>query len=495
MEVQPARDPVYVDLTLPSVEQALADGGAQLQGLRAELVADLRDAAAAHPGRLLTLRVQKLSLRFESLSGSARHDVEGLSGDEPASLWYESRMAGLLGEVIAGARSSVPNTNISVLGLPVESGRYGGAALERTNAAYADVIDGLDAFVITKSLILSGSAAPAARMIEEAAPQGAGAADGRPIFFRANGSWWMARDTSPPAPTGGDPGEGSTDTTAPADDMPTETTSDVAGDHSDRPSDGDVTSISVPPTQEELDILLQQYQADSVEDLAAVAALLADWGLTDSQWDLDGSGVVDVADLLMLLAQVGTTDPPSGEEGLGHFVDLPATYELGSADVVFEMHAAAPADGHVVFQVWSDASMSIEAPHPDYDAPFVYPAGVLGSVTPGPGYVEALVRNAADEILEIVSVPATFVVGDDGFGGDVGGSSDPNTDPDPGSGDPDPGSGDPGSGDPGSGDPGSGDPGSGDPGSGDPGSGDPPSSDPPPSGPTPVPVIRDRGLS
>lgn len=34
----------------------------------------------------------------------------------------------------------------------------------------------------------------------------------------------------------------------------------------------------------------------------AVASLLADWGSTDSQWDLDGDGVVGIRDLLLMLA-------------------------------------------------------------------------------------------------------------------------------------------------------------------------------------------------
>jgi PKD repeat protein len=142
--------------------------------------------------------------------------------------------------------------------------------------------------------------------------------------------------------------------------------------------------------------------------------LIADWGQTESIWDLNGDGTVNVTDLLMLIGDweqyyQGATGG-SNQDPIAQWSNPPVEYVIGSgADVTLQMLSGAPAGVHVVFQTWSDVAEAIEGVHQDFEAPFVYPASALGQVTPGGGEIQALVRTSSNQILATIRANVAFV--------------------------------------------------------------------------------------
>jgi hypothetical protein len=196
------------------------------------------------------------------------------------------------------------------------------------------VLRALDAFVSSRTIILAGSGRDEAGALREVCALATRLAGDRPVFYRANGGWRMAR-----AGGGGAVAVASTE---------------VAG--------------------------------------AGAAAAVA------------GAG-----------ERSPLTDAP-----VGRFAAPPAQIMLGEAPSLgFEVLPAAPDGAEVLFQTWSDASGSIEAAVVDDQAPFAYSGDALNQVTPGPGAVQAIVRDAAHRPIGLVSLPVEFVAG--GIAGSSGG--------------------------------------------------------------------------
>ena len=197
---------------------------------------------------------------------------------------------------------------------------------------------------------------------------------------------------------------------------------------------------------------------DGVVDAVDAALLVTAWSDCDGcNADLNGDGIVDSVDLGLMLAAApidgceddadadgvpdcldGCPDDPEkilpgacgcgepetescggvGGSELGAWINAPSAYGLNSGlDLIFELAADAPGNAsEVLFQVWSTSSQSIEAAVLDTTSPFIYPANALGTVTPGPGEVQALVRDANANILGVVTAPIEFVEGDGSTG-------------------------------------------------------------------------------
>lgn len=94
---------------------------------------------------------------------------------------------------------------------------------------------------------------------------------------------------------------------------------------------------------------------------------------------------------------------------VAQWANPPNPYVINSSgDMNLQLLAGAPAGGNVVFQTWSIVTQSIQAAVTDWQAPFVYPASFLNTVTPGGAEVQALVRNSNNQVVEIVRHVTTF---------------------------------------------------------------------------------------
>ncbi|MHC5004524.1 MAG: hypothetical protein ACYTJ0_15530, partial [Planctomycetota bacterium] len=159
LEISDARDPVFVPLQIGPVATALGADWTERHAAAARFDEAVATAAREHPGRLLTLWVRDVDLRYESLDDDRRAEVRrsAPAGADPAE-WYERGMARMLGQVVARARARHGGLRLAVLGLPLEPARAGGvASATSSNARYIPVLRALDAFVSSRTIILAGS--------------------------------------------------------------------------------------------------------------------------------------------------------------------------------------------------------------------------------------------------------------------------------------------------------------------------------------------------
>jgi len=407
VDIQGAQDPVLVAMTVEQPLTTLQPHAASNAALRRQTTAAVLDVAKRAPGRMITIDVRRSPLRFARLSDDVRASIETRHG-RSAAQWYEQSMAELLTSVVRDVKRSRRDLRLSVLGLPIEARN---ADALRANTRYAALLSELDALVSAKQLIIARTANEAA-MAESALPEAMRYSNGRPVFYRANNTWRMATPSS-----GSDPSS-HTDHTA---------------------QDGmELQAIDVLRDNPDVAALLRDHGIDLDQDPDADAEqsrsgshdalmqLLADWGQTDSPWDLNEDGTVDIFDLQILLRDWQQYDDQP-TTGVARFVYVPDQYTLGSGmNIDVQLLDDAPADPNVVFQVWSNETNSIEAAYPDFDAPFAYPASALDQVTPGMGEIQALIRNADDDVVLLLAEAVEFVP--DPWGGDAD-PDDPDDDP------------------------------------------------------------------
>lgn len=305
-QIRSAREPVFVDIGVGLTVEAVDDASPQHEALWAGMVRRVDDVVRQHPGRLIALRLAGLELAYERLSAPAQEAISRLSIGDPAA-WYEQTLAAKLMDVIAPARRG-GSALLAVVGLPFEStGRAGGSAAQ-VNAHYAPLIAQLDAFIASRSFILS-SRTGLMSTIRRALPQALALAGPRPVLFRANRHWYAAVEV---------PG-------------------------------GGAESSPAPPSRR-------------------------------------------------------------GDDAIAYWASPPNEYALGSSrNIALEMRGTTVQDPNVVFQVWSGASHSIEAMFADDAPPFVYPGAALDLVSPGGGEIQALVRDADNHVVEVISHGVTFI--------------------------------------------------------------------------------------
>jgi len=148
--------------------------------------------------------------------------------------------------------------------------------------------------------------------------------------------------------------------------------------------------------------------------------LTAAWGQSQSPWDLNHDGTVNVTDLLMLISNWSvyaqgstsgggaTTTTPTGP--LAQWVSAPAEYQIGSgAKIVLQPTSSFPSGGSVVFQTWSDAANAVQGAYTDQGAPYEYPASALDQVSPGGAEIQALVRSASGQNLATIRANVAFL--------------------------------------------------------------------------------------
>lgn len=431
--VQAARSPVLARVVLNDPLIELDRGSHANIALRRSADERIEAAHAANPNRMVTIEVRRASMSFQQLDHSQQAHIEK-THHSGAAQWYETALDGFLQDIVREAGGGSRGLRLSVYGLPIESSS---ADVVATNARYGGTIALLDAVVSAKKIITRASVGEAA-LAESALPQALRDANGRPVFYRANNQWRML------TPTG-------------------HTAQDEFNVNSHTAQDGlRIRALETINNNAGVKSLLRERGIDlefnsSDRQSMDLMALLADWGRSGSQWDLNHDGIVNVFDLMILLANWEHDEPTTG---IARFINIDSVYTIGS-NVSFsvELLDDAPAGANVVFQTWSNETNSIEGPYADYTAPFNYPSAALDLVTPGSAEVQALIRNSSNHVVLRLTQHVEFL--EDPFDGDTDPDGDDPTDPnDPGDdddepddtkpnnppGDPKPGPGDPGPG-------------------------------------------------
>ncbi len=187
-DVRTAKDPVIVSVDLPRVGELFSATQEQWAIIVQDLVAPLKTAIQENPGRLVTLDPSRGRLLFSTLPALEQERVVELAGED-ASLLYEVVMAGLLNQVIETINVDLPNSPISVMGLPIDSRRALPEELQVANERYQKVIDNLAAFVSNRAFILLGSREIEQYTVYRGMPEAFRLRDGRPVVFRTNEDW------------------------------------------------------------------------------------------------------------------------------------------------------------------------------------------------------------------------------------------------------------------------------------------------------------------
>lgn len=405
-----SRDPVVIAVPLTDPIPQLDPATDANQALRRATVEQVNRAARSTPGELIVVDLRRATLRFDRLSSDGQARLTTVYGHDAAQ-WYESAAAELLRSIVTASRAANPDIRLSVPGLPIE-GRS--AVVEPTNRRYSTLLDELDSLVSDKRLNLSSEALNDPAVIQRKLPFTFAARDGRPMYVQINNQWHVYSPQS-----------------IQSDGPPTKHTAQ------DAVLDGAMQTLAAHP---DLQSLLREHGIDPDAlpraddgrsyDQQALTELLADWGRADSPWDLNGDGIVNVFDLLILLREWDPADDePQG--AIARFVGLGSQYFIGSGENVrVEMLGGAPDQPNVVFQTWSDVTNSIEAVYEDRQPPFVYPSGALDQVTPGSAEVQALIRDAQDHVVLRLTARVEFI-GEAPGGGDPSGDDDDEPDDDP----------------------------------------------------------------
>lgn len=174
--------PVFARIRLPEPVELILDADRTRSISTAASVVSRR--ASEHPGRLVTLLIENGPLTFAGLPVQEQYRLIDLIGDD-APERYESAVADFLNHVLIAARNLGAGA-LSAQGLPIESGRVDAS---ESNERYQAVIDQLDAFLSSRSVILVNSALDEAKTLREALPNAFQASGGRPVIYRANGAW------------------------------------------------------------------------------------------------------------------------------------------------------------------------------------------------------------------------------------------------------------------------------------------------------------------
>lgn len=357
--VHNSANPVVVKVELGNVRRSLAGTEAQRQQFLDEMAARVQAAMTSSPNRLITLKLDDHPLTYDQLTPSQRKIVDAAAGNASGRAWYEREVARTLSTLIDRARTGGGSGAVSVYGLPIEPGRLSRADAQRANIRYAQVVDKLDAFMYPR-VILASNQNKIVTSLKQSAPESFRLSNDRPIVFRANNTWKV-----------------------------------------NVPSNGSVPVFSM----ENAPGGVLPPEALAMPFSQALQLLLAAWGQPSAQWDFNGDGTVGPADLAMLLGNPNGQDVP-----IAVFTNLNGPYTIGSGvDISLMMLPGSPVNGNVVFQVWSDVTQTVQAAYHDTSAPFSYPASMLDTVTPGSAWVQALVRDSSDTIIDTISQQAMFI--------------------------------------------------------------------------------------
>lgn len=164
----------------------------------------IREAAAQMPddgaNAVTAIRVMGAPFAFGRLTEQSRQVIRtSLPYGADAASIYEKSFAAVLTRALDGLRQRYPQTRLSVFGLPYDAGGGPGFDIHAVNARYADVIDRMDAFVSSRSFLLTGADALDDTRIREALPETLRMAGDRPVYVQRNGAWTELSTLNPSA--------------------------------------------------------------------------------------------------------------------------------------------------------------------------------------------------------------------------------------------------------------------------------------------------------
>lgn len=439
-----AHDPVFVDVDLTPGD-VLRDASAR-PATQVAMADAVVQTALRMPERLIAIRLQRTPLTFAELSqnGSLPEALRSMSPAEAADV-YESAVAEMLEGVLSHATSHYPGIMLSVQGLPIDpASRNDRADAQASNARYQPVLDQLPAFVTSHRMFIVGSGSHEFAMLAARAPETLRLAAGRPVIFRINGKWYVTGDAGP---------EHDTSLASPLTLDDDDAFSNPAANDSNPVGDGELTGA-------ETDVVGSPFDGGSGDNGgnatgsggggATDGAAGGGGGGSDSGFGGSGGGgggsdgasgggggggggnAGVPADSVN--GKDSSSQPTSGSKAGGaggqnsaaaggfdkvEFL-MGSVYEIGSGMNVGLAVGSNVSElfDHVVFQVWSSESQTVEAAVPDYGAPFVYPNIYLDQVTPGAAHVQALLRTAENEVVYTLSKQVVFETASPGSPGD-----------------------------------------------------------------------------
>jgi len=194
-EVNWAKEPIFVDIPVQPLNNWLSANAPIYTTAQENVTAQLNNAAANHPARLITLRIPGLKLNYQELTILEQEYVTQLAGEvDSVETFYQESVSAFF----AGALSRVENAPVSFVGVPLEAGRsLSMPAAQAGNENYRTLVGELDAFVSPKMLMYSDGNAPVSSVIVvRSLPLTVNVAQGRPIVFLTNHGWQMMFSTT-----------------------------------------------------------------------------------------------------------------------------------------------------------------------------------------------------------------------------------------------------------------------------------------------------------
>lgn len=185
--------PAFVDVNLGPLPPLMVPGNPQRQ-VRLDEISRMVASEASLQGHMIVLRPGDFTLTYKQLSKNNQDGLAAVLGSAPAEA-YEHGLASILQEVMSRVRGASPNAQLSLFGLPFESGDA-----DAGNQRYSGVISGSSALVSSRAIIVTGHEANEANSMRRSLAAALQHANGRDIFYRCNGEWRQARvDASPGA--------------------------------------------------------------------------------------------------------------------------------------------------------------------------------------------------------------------------------------------------------------------------------------------------------
>lgn len=189
LRLRSAKEPAIIDLNIRE-EDVLARKAEPLVAAGDDAIKRIGDTTAKEPSRLITIRLTGAALALSDARYKQVLTAGGAQEADRVSTTYEQTLGQYLEAFLDAVRTTAPDVAISVLGLPLETRR--GIDPNVANKNYQGVIERVDAFVAAKSIVLSGGTVTERIALRDGLPNALALRDGRPVVYRANGSWRIA---------------------------------------------------------------------------------------------------------------------------------------------------------------------------------------------------------------------------------------------------------------------------------------------------------------
>lgn len=194
LHITTVKAPVFVTVNVGPIPGLLRQSSARREALLQDLAQKIIGVAGSNPDRIVALKPGDFAFSYARLPDDTQTSLSKTLGGAAGST-YETTIAAILQQVIARVKTHNPNVGVSVYGLPQET-RDAAA----TNISYAALIEGLDALVSSRSIILGGGGETEPAAVRRSLSNALRLAGSRPVYYSCNGQWRrMTFDNSPGA--------------------------------------------------------------------------------------------------------------------------------------------------------------------------------------------------------------------------------------------------------------------------------------------------------